>query len=243
MDLFEREQQVLNNALCRVNDMQNGDLCGNDEFISLTKEYSRLLKQLRRVTKISDRTTVELNTSKLDLLDKVHYDALTGIYNRRFMEENLKRIVKSLSRSSGLLSVLMLDVDFFKKYNDTYGHSMGDACLKTVAKALSGSVTRTDDFTARYGGEEFIVVLPNTDESGARIMANRILENIMACNIPHKKNHAASCVTVSIGVTTGRVEHTQSGSDYIKRADKALYMSKKDGRNRYTFLNFKEASE
>lgn len=238
MDLFEREQKVLDDAMSRVDDMQNGASCSNDEFTRLTKEYEKLLRQLRRITKLSDRTTDNLNTHKLDLLDKVHYDVLTGIYNRRFMEETLKQLLKTLARSGGMLSVFMVDVDYFKKYNDTYGHSMGDSCLKAVAKALNDCITRADDFVARYGGEEFVIVLPNTDESGARIMADRILDTVRVCNISNDNNDAAGGVTISIGVTTGRAEHKQSYGDYIKQADKALYMSKQSGRNRYTFLKF-----
>lgn len=238
MDLFEREQMIYDSAMSRVNEIKSGASSDVEEFETLAKEYGRLLKQLRRITKISDRTTIDLNASKLDLLDKVHYDALTGIYNRRYLEESLKRIIRSISRSGGTLSVLMLDIDFFKKYNDTYGHSMGDECLKAVTKALNGSLQRADDFLARYGGEEFIAVLPNTDESGACVIAARMLENVKACGIPHEKNEAAACVTVSIGVSTGCVKHGQNGGEYIKRADKALYMSKQNGRNRYTFIDF-----
>jgi len=208
--------------------------------MELAKEYGRLLKQLRRVTKVSDRTTKTLNTSKYDLLDKVHFDVLTGIYNRRFLEENLTRIIKSISRSGGQLSVLMLDIDFFKNYNDTYGHSEGDTCLKAVAEIIATSLTRADDFVVRYGGEEFAVVLPNTCESSAQLMADRILKNIRMRNIPHEKNEAAPCVTISIGLTTSEVEYMQSADDYIKQADKALYQSKQNGRNRYTYIDFKE---
>jgi diguanylate cyclase (GGDEF)-like protein len=239
-DLFEREQQVCDNALTYISERKNGAPYDLADYETLAKEYGRLLKQLRRVTKLSDKTTVDLNTSKIDLQGKVHYDALTGIYNRRFMDERLQQIVKSLSRSGGMLSVLMIDIDFFKKYNDTYGHSMGDNCLGTVAGALKNTVTRGDDFTARYGGEEFAVVLPNTDESGAREVAGKLLENVRACEIPHEQNTAASCVTISIGVTTGAVNYPRNGDDYIKRADEALYMSKQNGRNRYTFLHFEE---
>lgn len=240
-DLFEREQRILDNAIGRLEEIKNGAACGGGEFETLVREYGRLLRQLRRVTKISDKTTVDLNASKLDLLDKVHYDALTGIYNRRFMEENLERIMTAMSRSDGdMLSVMMVDVDFFKKYNDTYGHSMGDDCLKTIAGALKNSLMRTGDFVARYGGEEFAVILPYTNERGARVMAEKLLESVRKCNIPHEKNDAADCVTVSIGVTTGVVEYGQSGDDYIRRSDEALYISKKSGRNQYTFVNFKE---
>jgi diguanylate cyclase (GGDEF)-like protein len=175
----------------------------------------------------------------LDLIDKVHYDALTGIYNRLYMEDSLKRIISSVARSGGQLSVMMVDVDHFKKYNDTYGHSNGDSCLKSVAETLAVSVARADDFVARYGGEEFAVILPNTDESGARKIADNMLENIKARNIPHEKNEIAGHITISIGVTTGEVERTQSGIDYIKCADEALYISKRNGRNRYTYMDFK----
>jgi len=171
-----------------------------------------------------------------NLLDKSYKDALTGIYNRRFLDEHLAQIIKSLSRSGGTLSVLLIDIDFFKKYNDTYGHGMGDDCLRAVASALSQCVIRDDDFVARYGGEEFAVVLPNTDENGTRLIAEKMLEKIRKSNIPHKASDAADYVTISIGGTTDIVKHLQHGSDYIELADEALYKSKKNGRNRYTFL-------
>lgn len=161
-------------------------------------------------------------------------DPLTGLYNRRFMEEGLKRLIKSLSRSNGALSVLLVDVDFFKKYNDTYGHGMGDECLKEVAEVLRKAIDRADDFVARYGGEEFIVILPNTDEEGARLVAERLLRGMIARAIPHEKSEVASCVTLSIGGVTGKAAHTHSMEQYIKGADQALYYSKSKGRNRYT---------
>ena len=233
-DLFEHEQTILDDALQQAAEFD----CGKCN--ELAKEYGKLLKQLRRATKISDKTMQSLNTSKLDLLDKVHFDVLTGIYNRRFLEERLELLIKSIARSSGELSVLMLDIDYFKIYNDTYGHSEGDTCLKTVAETIAGSLSRADDFVARYGGEEFTVVLPDTDQVGARIIAERILESIRLKNIPHEKNKAADCVTISIGITTNEVAHTQNGEDYIKQADKALYKSKQNGRNKYTYIDFNE---
>jgi diguanylate cyclase (GGDEF)-like protein len=176
----------------------------------------------------------EFSNTIQDLFTKANYDALTGIYNRRFLENNLTRIIKFLSRSNGQLSILMLDVDFFKRYNDTYGHDKGDACLRAVAQALDGSITRDGDFVARYGGEEFIAVLPNTNEAGARIAAEKVIENIRGLKIPHEKSEAAEYVTVSIGVASSRVVFTQSWEEYIKAADEALYLSKQNGRNQYT---------
>jgi diguanylate cyclase (GGDEF)-like protein len=169
--------------------------------------------------------------------DKIYYDALTGIYNRRFFDEKLNQIIKSLSRTKGKLSLMMIDIDYFKKYNDAYGHSEGDICLKEIAGSISKCITRSDDFVARYGGEEFVVVLPNTEERGARILADRIMMNIKALKIAHIDNEVDDVVTVSIGITTGKVVHPQTNEDYIKQADEMLYISKKDGRNRYTFAS------
>jgi diguanylate cyclase (GGDEF)-like protein len=166
---------------------------------------------------------------------EVEYDALTGIYNRRFFDETMERVISSLSRSESLLSILMIDIDFFKRYNDTYGHVEGDKCLKTVAQTLSRCITRADDFVARYGGEEFIVVLPNTDEQGARMIAEKLLDNIHNLKMPHVENDAADYVTISIGGTTGKVLHTHNPDVFVKKADDMMYKSKQEGRNRFSF--------
>ncbi len=233
-DLFEREQQIFDAAFKR------SDTIGA-EYEALAIEYGRLLKQLRRVTRISDKTAVNLNSSNLDLLDKVHFDQLTGIYNRRYLDERLSQLVKTLSRAGGKLSVMMIDIDFFKKYNDAYGHDAGDKCLIAVAQALSNGISREDDFIARYGGEEFTAVLPGADEAGARAIARRLLDTVRALGIAHEQSSAASSVTISIGVTSGEANHVHKGTQFIKRADQALYMSKQNGRNKYTYLDFEEA--
>jgi len=179
------------------------------------------------------------NTIK-DLFTEANYDALTGIYNRRSMESNLQRIMEFLSRSNSLLSVLMIDIDYFKRYNDTYGHEKGDICLKAVAQALAYNIPRTNDFVARYGGEEFVVVLPSTDRTGACMMAKKLLDNVRMLNMPHENSSTAQYVTISVGVTTCKVTYGQSWEEYLKYADEALYMSKQSGRNRYTYLDFTE---
>jgi len=176
-----------------------------------------------------------------ELLDLTTIDQLTGIYNRRYMDGNLRKLIKTLSRTKSKLSLLMIDIDFFKNYNDTYGHDMGDKCLKTVAESLSQCITREDDFIVRYGGEEFAIVLPNTDEDGARQVADKLLKKIRECKIPHEKSGASDCVTISIGGTTGIVSHLNDPYDYIKCADTALYESKHNGRNRYTFISLVSA--
>ncbi|GBU23565.1 hypothetical protein R83H12_00181 [Fibrobacteria bacterium R8-3-H12] len=170
-----------------------------------------------------------------EFLNMTIIDQLTGIYNRRYFDGHLKKIIKSMARTKGSLSLLLIDVDYFKRYNDTYGHDAGDNCLRTIADALSQCVSRGEDFVARYGGEEFAVVLPNTNENGAKVIAEKILEKVRKCNIPHKASDVADYVTISIGGTTGTVKHSQHAFDYIKAADKVLYESKRNGRDRYTY--------
>jgi diguanylate cyclase (GGDEF)-like protein len=167
-------------------------------------------------------------------------DQLTGIYNRRYFDGNLKKIIKSQSRTGGTLSLLMVDIDYFKKYNDTYGHQAGDNCLRIIAVTLSKCITRDEDFVARYGGEEFAVVLPNTDSNGAHFVAEKLREKVNECKILNEASDIAEYITISIGGTTSVVKHLQKGSGYVNYADKALYESKKNGRNRYTFVNFEE---
>jgi diguanylate cyclase (GGDEF)-like protein len=241
MDLFQKEQQIYYDAMKRGLEIQNGAISDTEEYINLAAEYGRLLKQFRKIIRLSDRTTMDLYTDSLELADQAYHDALTGIYSRRFLEENIQRIKKSLSRSNANLCIMMVDIDFFKNYNDAYGHSAGDTCLKLVAQALSKCITREDDFIARYGGEEFIVIMPYTDENGAHHASKKMLESVMALNIPHSQSSVAECVTVSVGVTALKVDHAHSVEEYIGTADKALYMSKQNGRNRYTYLNFEEA--
>jgi len=207
----------------------------------LLEPLNRLIKILSRISREWDlkpqsETELKDEVSTLgEFLNMTMIDQLTGIYNRRFFNGHLKEIIKSLSRSDGKLSLLFIDIDYFKKYNDTYGHDMGDKCLKTVANILAGCITREEDFVARFGGEEFVVVLPNTDEEGAGIIAEKMLKEIYACNIPHENSDVARFVTISIGGTTGIVKHSRHEGDFVKRADEALYQSKHDGRNRYTF--------
>jgi len=174
-----------------------------------------------------------------DFLHLTIIDQLTGIYNRRYLDGSLKKIIKLYSRTGSSLSLLMIDIDYFKKYNDAYGHDAGDNCLKTVASILAECIIREEDFIARYGGEEFTVILPNTDKSGAQVIAEKLLKKVRECNIPHKASDVADYVTISIGGTTDIVNHLKHGNDFIKVADEALYKSKKEGRNRYTFLEDK----
>ena len=191
------------------------------KFLGLAYVYD-----LRHAKKLEE-SMVRLESA----VGKVYDDPLTGIRNRRYFDEHLKRTMKSLSRHNGLLSLLLIDIDCFKKFNDTYGHVEGDQCLIAVAQTLESGIMRVDDFVARYGGEEFVVVLPNTDEDGARKVAEKLCERVRKCDIPHKASDVAHCVTISVGGTTGKVNHKQTRDEYVLQADKMLYLSKQSGRN------------
>lgn len=159
-------------------------------------------------------------------------DGLTGIANRRTFDEKLGIEWRRERRDSGILSLLMIDVDHFKRYNDTYGHQAGDHCLQQIAKTLEQVVFRPGDLVARYGGEEFVIVLAATDAKGASIVAKRILDRVAELAIPHSGGEGDH-VTLSIGIATSAPESAMTPADLIASADGALYQAKHAGRNRF----------
>lgn len=179
-------------------------------------------------------TVQNMKDNLIDALGKVHYDSLTGIYNRRYLDEHLTQVLKTLSEYKGHISILMLDIDYFKKYNDTYGHNAGDDCLKKIATIITECVSKEGDFVARYGGEEFIVILSETSQSDGCIVAENIIQSIRIAELPHKSSEISEYISVSIGVSSSVVEHTIDAQEYIKQADEALYLSKQTGRNKYS---------
>ncbi len=239
-DLFERESEVLEVATAYVKKLPEGQEELSKRYASLVREYARLLRQLRRVTKLTDRTTDQLNTDRLDLMDKVSIDSLTQVHSRRYLDSNLPAVLRSLTFTKKDLSVLMIDIDHFKYYNDTYGHSDGDKCLTAVAQAINSCVERPDDFVARYGGEEFIAVLPNTAKLGCDKICEKIMGKIAELKIENKNSPVKSIVSVSIGATTSVVFGDMEAEDFIRRADEALYCSKNNGRDRYTHFEMEE---
>ena len=158
-------------------------------------------------------------------------DALTGIANRRTFDEGLAREWDRCARSRSQLAVLMIDVDHFKKFNDTYGHIEGDLCLKRVAHALREQAVRPSDICARYGGEEFAIVLPETDARGAGVLGEQIAQAVRALAIPHVASESG-IVTASIGGSAMIPYSGGSGKELVRDADAALYQAKESGRNR-----------
>ena len=165
------------------------------------------------------------------LLRILQTDTLTDIYNRRHFDDVLSEEWKRATRTETPVALIFLDVDYFKLYNDTYGHQTGDRCLQKVAQELSGTLKRATDLAARYGGEEFVALLPGTNEDEALSMANDIRANIEAMGIEHSQSSAGQNVTVSIGVTVARPNQLSKSSYLIESADKAMYLAKAAGRN------------
>ncbi|MFH1911228.1 MAG: diguanylate cyclase [Pseudomonadota bacterium] len=160
------------------------------------------------------------------------HDGLTGIANRRHFDEFYQQEWKRALREETPLSLLLCDLDFFKNYNDTYGHQAGDDCLRAVAGVLQKGLRRPGDLTARYGGEEFIVVLPGTLREGALAVAESLRKAVEALAIPHSASATAPVVTICLGVSITVPGPGESPADLLAAADRALYRAKEEGRNR-----------
>ena len=163
-------------------------------------------------------------------------DILTGLYNRRFFDEHYKIAIGQAIREKWPMSIFMVDIDYFKQYNDYYGHPAGDKVLIAVAQALKSQLARSSDMLARYGGEEFILVLPNMQAENGMQFAQKLINTVNALNLPHLKSKAAKNVTISIGLSTYDPSKHREVTALIDAADTALYKAKQQGRNRASYL-------
>lgn len=191
-----------------------------------------VLKHQDNLEHLVKERTNELEVANHRLKELSRVDGLTGIANRRRMDEELEREWKRMLREKRPLSVVLCDIDHFKPYNDTYGHQQGDVCLTEVAKAIKDSVNRPGDLAARYGGEEFCAILPETNSNGATQIAELIRTTIRDLNIKHEASPIAPMVTLSLGVATLIPDKTGEPGLLLKAADRALYQAKGNGRDR-----------
>lgn len=179
---------------------------------------------------VSDIT--EIKASELEYKNLSIIDPLTGIHNRRCFDIKIEEEVYRCSRSNRPLSLILIDIDFFKQYNDHYGHIAGDACLISVAQCIRKTLKRKTDCVARFGGEEFICILPYTDLNGAIKTANNIKNAINELKIPHEKSMISNYITVSQGIYTIEPSVKIDIKKCIENVDKAMYIAKSNGRNR-----------
>jgi len=180
-----------------------------------------------------ERTEAQLRVANQELERRASIDGLTQLANRRQFDSCFARDWARAKRQGKPIALLMCDVDYFKLYNDCYGHQMGDDCLVAVAQVLGGSLQRGTDLAARYGGEEFVVLLPDTDRAGAIALAERMRAGVVARQLPHADSPIADWVTLSVGIAWTVPGGTEQPESLLARADAALYQAKRKGRNTY----------
>ena len=205
------------------------------DLLLMIEEQKKLLKIQSELIQSKSNELLKLKEVNLQLESLSSHDGLTGIPNRRNFDNFIMVHWKNASREQQPLALIMIDIDYFKVYNDTYGHLSGDYCLTLVAKTLVSNIKRPNDLVARYGGEEFIAVLPNTDKEGALFVAERMRKSIEKLAIKHEHSTVADCVTISLGVANIIPQPSGSIADFIRSVDDALYLAKQEGRNRVRY--------
>jgi len=202
------------------------------ELEEKTRALDERNAQLEREVFERQRVEAALRKANETLYRLATIDGLTQVANRRFFDDELSREWRRMRRARAPLSVILCDIDYFKRYNDAYGHQKGDECLKQVAKAIESAAKRAVDLVARYGGEEFVVLVPNTDGEGAMRIAEGIQREIHELGIPHARSDVKECISLSLGVASVTPTGDMDCAHIIAVADRALYSAKEQGRNR-----------
>lgn len=208
------------------------------------EEYGLNLGAIDYITKPFNKAIVKLRIKnyldlkiKNDMLEKLSmYDGLTNIRNRRFFDETFEKTFNEIKRDKKSLAVLMIDIDFFKPYNDNYGHGQGDETLRKVAKALEKTIKRPSDFVARYGGEEFVILLKDINKDGVEAVANNLLNAVRELKITHEFSKIENYVTISIGASFYNSSSDITKLELLLKADETLYNVKNSGRNNFAIL-------
>lgn len=237
-------------TMSKDDDLVRGIAAGGDDYLvkpvqrvvlqAKVDAMHRLVRMQRALVKLTEQlnqANEQLNRANQELHRVSMTDGLTGIANRRVFDESLAREWRRCARIQKPLSVVMLDVDYFKKFNDRYGHQAGDECLKAAAKQIASEVPRASDLAARYGGEEFVLILGETDGEGARSVANRIREQVEGLKVANEDS-PHRYVTVSCGISTVVPSDDRPVETLVKSADNALYLAKKQGRNTVAYLDY-----
>lgn len=211
-----------------VKDEEYGLNLGAVDYIS--KPFHPTIVKIR----VKNHINLKLKSDWLEELSMV--DGLTHIPNRRYFDEEYKKKYKELTRERKTVALLMIDVDYFKRYNDHYGHGKGDECLIKIAGALKASLKRPSDMVARYGGEEFVIILQSIDQEGAKKVAESLIKAVSDLGIVHEYSSVINYVTISVGMAFKEAESTLCKEDLLKIADDALYVAKESGRNKITIL-------
>ena len=235
--------------VCKI--LKNNEQIKNIPIIFITgrtsqedEEYGLNLGAIDYITKPFNKAIVKLRIKnylnlkiKNDMLEKLSmYDGLTNIRNRRFFDETFEKTFSEIKRDKKSLAVLMIDIDFFKPYNDNYGHGQGDETLRKVAKALEKTIKRASDFVARYGGEEFVILLKDINKDGVEAVANNLLNAVRELKITHEFSKIENYVTISIGASFYNSNSDITKLELLLKADETLYNVKNSGRNNFAIL-------
>lgn len=229
-------------------DIKAGIDAGGDDYLAKPLDQKILaakMKAMERIAKMRQKlleVSEELEKANIELQRQVDVDGLTGLANRRYLDRFLSHEVARCARSAQPLSVIMCDIDEFKRYNDHYGHLKGDDCIKMIANALTVRTRRATDLAARFGGEEFVLILPNTTGSDAIKVAQKIRDKVEALNIMHEKSSVTDHVTLSMGIYNATPTSMMRSEDFLHLADQALYHAKQNGRNKVTNYSDIESS-
>jgi diguanylate cyclase (GGDEF)-like protein len=206
----------------------------------LSKEREDLEVIVHTIMEHGDLLDAQWRQKMTEVDQLVLLDELTQIANRRRFDQHLKQQWQQMMREQVPVSVLLCDIDYFKQYNDTYGHLAGDRCLKQVAQALNSTLNRPGDLLARYGGEEFAAILPQTDEMGAVKVAERMQSAIAQLRISHRHPSNNSCITISIGIASTIPQPDWRPALLIDQADRLLYLAKQQGRNQIMYQSISQ---
>jgi diguanylate cyclase (GGDEF)-like protein len=235
--------------VCKI--LKNNETIKNIPIIFITgrtsqedEEHGLNLGAIDYITKPFNKAIVKLRIKnylnlkiKNDMLEKLSmYDGLTNIRNRRFFDETFEKTFSEIKRDKKSLAVLMIDIDFFKPYNDNYGHGQGDETLRKVAKALEKTIKRASDFVARYGGEEFVILLKDIKKDGVEAVANNLLNAVRELKITHEFSKIENYVTISIGASFYNSSSDITKLELLLKADETLYNVKNSGRNNFAIL-------
>lgn len=228
----ELKKAALDFPICCVIEPENAAT----ETLAFSLGANEIFTAQQDILALAARIKKRINTYRaIALLSRyAHVDGMTGLLNRRSFERNMEREWRIGCRAQTVLSVILLDFDCFKAYNDHYGHCEGDECLKKLAQVIRERIYRPSDIAARFGGEEFVLLLPNTDIESARLVAERIRLAVVNAQIPHQQNPVSEYVTISLGLATCIPHSDQTPVQLLELADQSLYQSKENGRNQVT---------
>ncbi|QHI98948.1 diguanylate cyclase [Xylophilus rhododendri] len=235
-----RRDDELELLVTGVNQLQNN----LSDYLERQQRFEQELAAHRdRLSELVQERTAELETLNRQLEQLSRTDSLTGLANRRSFDQVKLAEFQRARRGGQPLTLVLCDIDYFKRYNDTYGHAGGDACLQAVAAAVQGVAQRGADLVARIGGEEFAILLPGSDGATGLAVAERVREAMAALAIPHAASEVSAYVTLSLGLATLQTDIDANFETLFRRADQALYQAKQDGRDRVRAADLPQAKE